>query len=114
MAIFAGGLIGLLVRDSATATLVASLLTGWAPPLAGVFTEVVDGQASASPSLRAIGFLAMVWGVSRLFASLEVCIEAIFAGVPRRGVISRTVRRFTSLFIVAGIVVGAIVLAPAA
>lgn len=105
MALFAGGLLGYFVKDPESLVAVRSLLTGWAPPLASVIDEVLGGLAVASPQLSIIGLVGMVWGATRLYASLEMGIEAMFAGVPRRGIVSRTIRRVGSVLVIAAIVI---------
>lgn len=108
MAVFASGVIGVLLTDRAARTAASALLIGWAPPLAGVADEIVRGLASASPSLSLLGLAGMAWGSSRLFASLELGIWAMFAGVPRPGLVVRTIRRLVSIAVVAGLVLVAI------
>jgi membrane protein len=107
MALFGGGLLGYIVKDPESLAAVTSLLTGWAPPLSSVIDEVLGGLAVASPQLSIIGLVGMVWGATRLYASLEMGIEAMFAGVPRRGIVSRTIRRVGSVLVIAAIVVAA-------
>lgn len=107
MALFGGGLLGYIVKDPESLAAVTSLLTGWAPPLSSVIDEVLGGLAVASPQLSIIGLVGMVWGATRLYASLEMGIEAMFTGVPRRGIVSRTIRRVGSVLVIAAIVVAA-------
>jgi len=109
MALFGSGLLGFLVSDPESLETVRSALTGWAPPLAGVVEELLAGLADASPSLSVVGLVGTAWGTSRLFASLELGIEAMFAELPRRGFVAKTLRRIASVFVVAGVVVGAFV-----
>jgi membrane protein len=109
MALFAGGILGFVVTDPRSLADVRALLTDWAPPLSSVVDEVLDGLATASPSLSLIGLLGMIWGATRLFASLEIGMEAMFSGVPRRGIVSRTVRRLSSVVVIAAIVIAAFV-----
>ena len=104
MALFAGGMLGALATDPETLADIEAVIVGWAPPLAGVLDELFRGLASASPTLSVIGLVGMVWGATRLFASLEIGIEAMFTEVPRRGIVARTLRRVLSILVVAGIV----------
>ena len=83
-----------------------------APPLAGVIDEVVNGLAGASTSLSVIGLVLAAWGTSRLFASLESGIGQVFAGSPRRGFVSRTVRRIAAVLVLAMLVTAALVVVP--
>ena len=107
MALFGGAILGFFVTDPETLAKVRDALTGWAPPLASVVDEILNGLATASPSLSIVGLVGMIWGATRLFASLEAGIEAMFSGVPKRGLVSRTLRRIGSIAVVAGVVVGA-------
>jgi YihY family inner membrane protein len=104
LALFGGGLLGLFISEAKTLGDIRSILVDWAPPLAGVVDEVLDGVAAASPSLSLLGLVGMVWGATRLFSSLETGIEAMFSEVPRRGIVARTVRRVASIAVVAGVI----------
>ncbi len=104
LALFGGGVLGLFITDAKTLGDIRSILVDWAPPLAGVVDEVLDGVAAASPSLSLLGLVGMVWGATRLFSSLEMGIEAMFSDVPRRGIVARTVRRVASIAVVAGVI----------
>jgi membrane protein len=106
---FAGGLIGFAAGDAGSLDSLRDALTDWVPPLSGVVDELLGSLASASPSLSIIGFIGLAWGSTRLFASLEMGIEAMFADVPRRGLVSRTIRRVLSIAVIAGVVTVAIV-----
>lgn len=109
MALLGGGIIGFFVSDPATLADIKAALVGWAPPLSGVVDEVVNGLATESPSLSLIGLIGAVWGATRLFASLEIGIEAMFYEVPRRGLVARTLRRVVSITVIAAVVGLAIV-----
>jgi YihY family inner membrane protein len=107
LALFAGGVIGFFVTDPEDIATITSILTDWAPPLGGIVDEVVAGLTTSSPTLSLLGLAGMIWGATRLFASLEEGIAAMYSGVPRRNVVVRTVRRLASIAVVAAIVVGA-------
>lgn len=107
MALFGGGLLGFFVTDPDSLQKVRDALTGWAPPLSSVVDEILSGLSTASPSLSVIGLLGMIWGATRLFASLEMGIEAMFSEAPRRGIVVRTLRRVASVVIVAVVIVAA-------
>ena len=105
LALFGGAVVGFFVTDPTSLAKVRSALVEWAPPLASVLDEILGGLATASPSLSIIGLVGMAWGATRLFASLEMGIEAMFADAPQRGIVSRTIRRVASVLVVAGIVI---------
>lgn len=114
MAIFASGVIGLLISDRAAREAASTLLIGWAPPLADLADQIVGGLVSSSSSLSLLGLVGTAWGSTRLFASLEVGIEAMFSGVPRPGLVARTLRRLIFVVVIAGLVVAAIAASSAA
>ena len=114
VALFGGAILGFFVTDPASLATVRDALTDWAPPLSSVVDEILGGLATASPTLSIIGFLGMIWGATRLFASLEMGIEAMFSEAPRRGIVVRTLRRVASVLIVAGVIVAAFLAASVA
>lgn len=108
MALFGTALLGFFVTDPDTLENVRSALTNWAPPLSGIVDEVLAGLATGSTSLSVVGLVGSIWGTTRLFASLETGIEAMYAGAPRRSFVSRTLRRVVSVAFVAGVIVAAL------
>ena len=108
MVLFASAILGFLVTDPAIQADVADALTEWAPPLSGVIDEVLAGLSTASTTLTIIGLVGMAWGTTRLFASLEMGFDAMYAGVPRRGIVVHWLRRVASVLIVAEIVVAVV------
>lgn len=107
VALFGGAILGFFVNEPTTLAAVRDALTDWAPPLSGVVDEILGGLSAASPSLSVIGLVGMVWGATRLYASLEMGIEAMFSDAPRRGIVVRTLRRVASVVIIGGIIVAA-------
>jgi YihY family inner membrane protein len=107
--LFAGGVLGFLAGDPQAVESIRDLLTDWLPPLSGVVDELLRGLESASPSLSIIGLIGLAWGSTRLFASLELGIEAMFADIPRRGLVSRTIRRILSIVVIAAVIGAALV-----
>ncbi len=105
MALFGTALLGFFVTDPTTLENVRHALTNWAPPLSGIVDEVLAGLAKGSTSLSVVGLVGSIWGTTRLFASLETGIEAMYSGAPRRGFVSRTLRRVLSVAFVAAVIV---------
>ena len=109
MLLFGGGVLGFLVTDLESQANVKDALVGWIPQLSGVVDEMLRGLSEASPSVSVIALIGVVWGATRLFASLEEGMAAIFAGAPQRSLVIRTVRRFASIAVIGGVVAGAFV-----
>jgi membrane protein len=107
--LFGGAVLGFLVTDPERLADIRVALTEWAPPLADAIDEILANLSDASPTLSIIGLVGILWGTTRLFASLEQGIEAMFAGAPQRGIVARTVRRIASIVVVAGILAATLV-----
>jgi membrane protein len=113
LALLVAAIAGFVVTDPDSQGRFVRAVVTFAPPLAGVVDEIVRGMASASTSVSLIGFVLAFWGTSRLFASLESGVAQVFAGSPRRGFVSRTVRRIGSVVVLAVLVAAALVIVPA-
>jgi membrane protein len=109
LAIFASGVIGLLVRDPSSQESIAEFLAGLAPPLAAFLDETVGNLAAASASLTIIGLVGAAWGATRLYASIELGVQAMFSDVKARDIVAKTLRRAAFILVVAAIVAAAIV-----
>ena len=104
LALFASGLIGLIVRDPATQQAVIEFLAGLAPPLAPFIESAVGGLAGASASVTIIGLIGAAWGATRLYASIELGIQAMFAGVKARSMVAKTLRRIAFVAVLAALI----------
>jgi membrane protein len=111
LAIFASGVIGIFVQDPASQEAIAEFLTGLAPPLASFLDTAIGDLANASASLTIIGLVGAAWGTTRLYASVELGIEAMFIGVKARGIVSKTLRRAMFILVIAGLIAAAVVAA---
>ena len=112
LALLVAAIAGFVVTDPESQRRFVEAVVTFAPPLAGVVDEIVRGMANASTSVSLIGLVLAFWGTSRLFASLESGIAQVFAGSPRRGFVSRTVRRIGSVIVLAVLVAAALVIVP--
>ena len=108
VAIFASGLIGFLVKDPAAQEAITDFLTGLSPPLAAFLDQAIGDLAGASASLTIIGLIFAAWGGTRVYASVELGVQAMFTGVKARGLIAKTIRRGVFILVLAAIVIAAI------
>ncbi|HET9344574.1 MAG TPA: YihY/virulence factor BrkB family protein [Candidatus Limnocylindrales bacterium] len=108
LALFVSGVIGLVVRDPAIQQAVIEFLAGLAPPLAPFIEQAVGGLAGASASVTIIGLIGAAWGATRLYASIELGIQAMFAGVKARSIVAKTFRRIAFVAVLAALIVAAI------
>jgi membrane protein len=113
LAIFASGIIGILVQDPAAQETITDFLAGIAPPLASFLDTAIGDLANASTSLTIIGLVGAAWGATRLYASVELGIEAIFIGIKARSLVAKTFRRAMFILVIAGLIAAAIVAATA-
>ena len=112
IALVVTALAGFVLNDPESRTRFIEAVVTFAPPLTGVIDEIVRGLSRASTSLSVIGLVLAFWGASRLFASLESGVGQMFSGAPRRGFISRTVRRFTAIAVLEFILAAALIAIP--
>lgn len=113
LALLVAAIAGIFIGDSERQRQFVQSIVAFAPPLKGVVDEIVRGMATASTPVSLISLALSFWGTSRLFASLESGIGQVFSGTPRRGFVSRTVRRLGSVAVLAAIVAAALVVVPA-
>ena len=111
LAIFASGVIGILVKDPTSQEAITHFLTGLAPPLASFLDTAIGDLANASTSLTIIGLLGAAWGTTRLYASVELGIQAMFTGVKARSLVAKTLRRAVFIVVIAGLIAASIVAA---
>jgi membrane protein len=111
--LLASGVAGFVLTDRASRADVVAAITALLPPLRGVVDEILAGLSSASPSLSLVGLVLAGWGTTRLFAALESGIVQVGIDQARRGFVRRTARRLTSIIVVAGVLIAALIAAPA-
>ena len=109
LAIFASGVIGILVKDPTSQEAITHFLTGLAPPLASFLDTAIGDLANASTSLTIIGLIGAAWGTTRLYASVELGIQAMFTGVKARSLVAKTLRRAVFIVVIAGLIAASIV-----
>ena len=93
LALFASGLIGLVVRDPATQQAVIDFLAGLAPPLAPFIESAVGGLAGASASVTIIGLIGAAGAPRASTRRSSSGSRQMFAGVKARSMVAKTLRR---------------------
>jgi membrane protein len=111
LAIFASGVIGIVVSDPAAQASITQFLTSLAPPLADFLDEAIGDLATASASLTIIGLVGAAWGATRLYSSVELGIQAMFTDVKARSIVAKTVRRAAFILVIAALIIAAILAA---
>lgn len=113
VALLATGLAGLLLTDPQRRADVVLAIAAALPPLTPVVDEIVGGLSKASPSVSIVGLVLAGWGTSRLFSALESAIVQLDMQGPPRSLARRTARRLGAIAVLAGVVIAAVLLAPA-
>jgi membrane protein len=113
LGLLASGLAGIVLTDAGSRADVIGAIAALFPPLRGVVDEIVTGLSRASPSLSVVGLILAGWGTTRLFAALESGVVQLGVDAERRGLVRRTARRLGSIAVVAGILLAALIVAPA-
>jgi membrane protein len=93
------GLAGLVLSDPARLASLISDLSARFPPLAIFFDTALTGMASGALANSVLGFVALAWGASRLYDSLDNAIARIFEGSIRRNPVQRGLRGILSVLI---------------
>jgi membrane protein len=110
MLLLASGVIGLVAQSAEAQQKMIEALVRLAPPLAPLIEELVGNLSGSSASLSVIGLVLAAWGTTRLYASIEEAISLMFADVPARSIVRKTIRRILSALILAGIPIALIVI----
>jgi uncharacterized BrkB/YihY/UPF0761 family membrane protein len=93
------GLAGLLLSDPVRLASLTSNLSERFPPLAIFFDQALTGMANGALANSIVGFVALVWGASRLYDALDRAITRIFEGSIRRNPVQRGIRGVLAVLI---------------
>lgn len=101
---------GVFLGDAGRLAAVAANLSASFPPLAGFFKEALQGFANGAISYSVLGVLALVWGASRFFQSLDDAMARIFESTRRRDPLQRGLRGVVSVLLLVAAIGGVIVI----
>ena len=101
-------LVGVLLGDARRLAAITSSLTVSFPPLGGFFKEALAGFAGGGVTFSVVGIVALVWGSSRFYQSLDDAMARLFESDVRRNPIQRGVLGVVSVLLLAA-VVGAVI-----
>jgi membrane protein len=104
------GLAGLLLSDPVRLEALANDLADRFPPLAVFFQQALAGMAAGAIGNSILGLVALAWGASRFYDSLDNAIHRIFAaGAPRNPVV-RGIRGVLVIVLAIGLAMSVFVL----
>lgn len=101
-------IVGVLLGDPGRLAAIVTSLTVSFPPLAGFFKEALAGFAGGAVTFSVVGIVALVWGASRFYQSLDDAMARIFESEVRRDPFQRGVLGVLSVVLLAAIV-GAVI-----
>jgi membrane protein len=101
---------GVFLGDPSRLTAISTSLSASFPPLAGFFKEALLGFANGAISYSVLGVIALVWGASRFFQSLDDAMARIFESTRRRDPLQRGLRGVFSVLLLAAAIGGVIII----
>jgi membrane protein len=91
-----------VVNDPAIQDQIVNAIAEAVPPLEDIARTALQQVSQGAVPTGIIALLALVWGSSRFYASLDTAVSRIFDSVPRRNPIMQTIRGlFVSALLVA-------------
>jgi membrane protein len=104
------GMAGWLAGDPAVQERIAIVLIAAFPPLAELIVDALAAITTGAPISGLVGLVGLIWTVSQLYVALDLAFARIFAHVPERDAVRRTLRGFAWVAMLVGAVIGVIVL----
>lgn len=102
------GVVGVVLGDPGRLTALSANLSATFPPLASFFKEALAGFADGAVTYSVVGVVALVWGASRFYQSLDDAMARIFESTRRRDPLQRGVFGILSVLLLAAAVGGVI------
>jgi membrane protein len=102
--------VGVILGDASRLAAVSASLSVSFPPLAGFFDVALGGFARGAIAYSVVGVVALIWGASRFYQSLDDAMARIFESTRRRDPLQRGLLGVFSVFLLAA-VIGALVVA---
>lgn len=96
--------VGVLLGDSVRLAAISANLSASFPPLAGFFTIALRSFADGAISYSIVGVVALIWGASRFYQSLDDAMARIFQSVRRRDPIRRSLFGILSVLLFTAVV----------
>jgi membrane protein len=103
------GVAGLLVKDPAVQSQLATALGSIMPPLQDLIQEALVSMTQGAAASSIIGVAGLIWTVSQFYVTLDVAFARIFTDRPERDVLRRTARGFVWVVGLIGVVIALIV-----
>ena len=100
------GVVGVVLGDTGRLDALTANLAAAFPPLADFFTVALASFASGAATYSIIGIIALAWGASRFYQSLDDALARIFQSTERRGVLQKNILGIAWVVVLTILVVG--------
>lgn len=97
------GVAGLVLGDPARLAALTADLSARFPPLDVFFQQALGGMAAGAVANSILGFVALIWGASRFYDSLDNAIGRIFEGSAKRNPMERGVMGVLVILVAIGL-----------
>jgi membrane protein len=104
------GLFGLVAGDPAARDRISATLISTFPPLVGLIGDTLQALSDGAALTSIVGIVGVIWTVSQFYGALDLAMARIYADEPARSMFLRTARGFATVILLAGSVMGLIVL----
>ncbi|HLY12853.1 MAG TPA: YhjD/YihY/BrkB family envelope integrity protein [Candidatus Limnocylindrales bacterium] len=102
--------VGVILGDPGRLAVLSASLSASVPPLAGVFEVALGSFAHGAVTYSLVGLIALVWGASRFFQSLDDALARILESTRRRDPFRRGLLGVGSVLLLAGVIGGLVLL----
>jgi membrane protein len=101
--------VGVILGDAERLAVISASLSASFPPLAGVFEAALGSFAHGAITYSVVGLVALIWGASRFFQSLDDALARIFESTRRRDPLRRGLLGVGSVLLLAAVIGGLVV-----
>lgn len=104
------GVVGWVANDPSARDRISGTLISIFPPLEGLVADSVEALSNGAALTSIAGVLGVIWTVSQFYGALDLAVARIYSDEPERSLILRTARGFATVVLLAGLVIGLVVL----
>jgi membrane protein len=104
------GVLGFIVDDADRRRAIVEGIGESLPPLRGFLDASLEQITRGAAGAGTVGLIALAWGASRFYGSLDDAFARIFDTAPKRGLVARTVRGLLSVVLLISVFLAALIL----
>jgi len=103
------GIAGVLVGDPTIQSQLAVAIGAAIPPVRSLVDDALASMSSGARLTSALGFVGLLWTVSRFYVTLDIAFARIFTEVPQRDMVRQNARSFVWVVGLVGVVTALVV-----